>query len=75
LEHLELILLFLLVPVAALTAVARALGVPYPILLVVGGSVLGFVPGVPEVELDPELVLFIVLPPLLFHGAFFASLG
>src|SRR3954471_23872961 len=74
-EHVELILLFLLVSVAALTALARALDVPYPILLVLGGSVIGFLPGVPEVELDPDLVLLIVLPPLLFQAAVFASLG
>jgi CPA1 family monovalent cation:H+ antiporter len=48
--------------------------IPYPILLVVGGSVLGFVPGIPEVELEPDLVLVIFLPPLLFHQAYFSSL-
>ncbi|RKQ92999.1 sodium/proton antiporter (CPA1 family) [Solirubrobacter pauli] len=73
-EHVELVLLFLLVAVAALTWLSSALDVPYPILLVLGGSVLGFVPGVPEVELNPDLVLLIVLPPLLFHAAYFASL-
>jgi Na+/H+ antiporter len=72
-EHIELILLFLLVAVTGLTMLAQTLRVPYPILLVVGGSVLGFMPGVPEVELDPELVLLLFLPPLLFNAAFFAS--
>src|SRR4051794_1467820 len=72
-DHVELVLLFLLVTVAALTWLARALGVPYPILLVVGGSVIGFAPGVPSVELNPDLVLLLVLPPLLFHAAYFAS--
>ena len=74
-EHIELVLLFLLVAVAALTWLARALDVPYPILLVVGGSVIGFLPGVPHVELDPDLVLLVVLPPLLFHASVFASVG
>ena len=73
-EHAELVVLFLLVTVAALTALARVLGVPYPILLVIGGSLVGFAPGVPDVELDPELVLFIFLPPLLFNAAYFSSL-
>jgi CPA1 family monovalent cation:H+ antiporter len=73
-EHAELIVLFLLVAVAALTTLARVLGVPYPILLVIGGSLVGFAPGVPDVELDPELVLFIFLPPLLFNAAYFSSL-
>src|SRR4051812_36845265 len=43
-------------------------------MLVVGGSVIGFAPGVPIVELQPDLVLLIVLPPLLYHEAYFASL-
>jgi monovalent cation/hydrogen antiporter len=73
-EHVELILLFLLVAVAVLTGLAQALRVPYPILLVVGGSVLGFMPGVPHIELEPDLVLLIFLPPLLFNAAYFASL-
>ena len=72
-EHVELVVLFLLVTVAALTALARVLGVPYPILLVVGGSLVGFVPGVPDVELEPDLVLLIFLPPLLFNAAYFSS--
>ena len=43
---------------------------PYPIVLVLGGLVLGFVPGVPSAELPPELVLVLFLPPLLFQEAF-----
>ena len=73
-EHLELVLLFLLLAVIALTGLARVLDVPYPILLVIGGSVLGFAPGVPDVELAPELVLLVFLPPLLFDAAFKSSL-
>jgi Na+/H+ antiporter len=72
--HLDLILLFLLVAVAALTVLARALDVPYPITLVVGGSLVGFVPGVPPIALDSDLVLLIFLPPLLFNAAYFSSL-
>jgi len=55
----------LLVAVAGLLALAPALRVPYPILLVLGGLVLGVVPGVPTLELPPELVLVAILPPLL----------
>jgi CPA1 family monovalent cation:H+ antiporter len=72
--HLELIILGLLVAVAGLGAVARVLDVPYPILLVLGGLVLGFAPGIPSIELPPELVLLIFLPPLLYGAAFFTSL-
>jgi Na+/H+ antiporter len=72
-DHIELVLLFLLVAVSALTALARVLNVPYPILLVIGGSLVGFVPGVPDVQLDPDIVLLIFLPPLLFNAAYFTS--
>jgi len=72
-EHIELVVLFLLVAVAVLTALARVLGLPYPILLVIGGSLVGFAPGVPDVQLDPDLVLLIFLPPLLFNAAYFSS--
>jgi len=64
----------LLVAVAVLGATARAINVPYPIVLVVGGLGLGFLPGLPDVELEPDLVLVIFLPPLLYSAAFFASL-
>jgi monovalent cation/hydrogen antiporter len=70
----ELILLALVAGVTALTALAPALRVPYPILLVLGGLALGFIPGVPEVSLPPELVLVGVLPPLLYSASFFTSL-
>ncbi len=69
-----LVALGLLTVVAALLASAPTLRIPYPILLVVGGLALGVVPGVPEFELEPELVLFGVLPPLLYGAAFFTSL-
>lgn len=60
--------------VAGLAVVARLVQVPYPILLVLGGLGLGSVPGVPELELDPDLVLLIFLPPLLYAAAFFSNL-
>lgn len=51
-DHVELIVPFLLAAVAALTALAGRLDVPYPIALVLGGSAIGFPPGVPDVQLD-----------------------
>ena len=71
----ELVLVSLLVSVAVLSAAARSVNIPYPIVLVVGGLVLGFVPGMPTVELAPELVLVVFLPPLLYSAAFFANLN
>jgi Na+/H+ antiporter len=73
-HHIELIILGLLLATAVLGVLAGKLRVPYPITLVVGGAVIGFVPGVPDVRLEPELVLLIFLPPLLYGAAFFTSL-
>ena len=72
--HTELVLAGLLFAVAALVTAARVLNVPYPVFLVLGGLLTAFVPGVPDLRLDPELVLLIFLPPLLYSAAFFASL-
>ena len=47
---------------------------PYPIVLVLGGLALGGIPGLPDVALDPDLVLVLFLPPLLYSSAFFVSL-
>jgi Na+/H+ antiporter len=66
--------LALILAVATMLAVAPTLRIPYPILLVLGGLVIGLVPGMPEFELPPELVFFGVLPPLLYSAAFFTSL-
>jgi monovalent cation/hydrogen antiporter len=72
-EGFEVVLAAVLVSVAVLNALASRIGIPYPIVLVLGGLALGLVPGVPEVELDPELVLLAFLPPLLYSAAFFAE--
>jgi CPA1 family monovalent cation:H+ antiporter len=73
-DHIEAVIISLLVAVVVLSALADRFGVPYPILLVLGGLGLGFAPGVPDVRLDPDLVLVVFLPPLLYSGAFFANL-
>ena len=70
----ELQLLVLLVTAAALLILAGPLRIPYPILLVLGGLLLGFAPGVPEVTMPPEIVLVGILPPLLYVAAYFTGL-
>ncbi len=64
----------LLVAATGLALLARRVGVPYPILLVLGGLLLGFVPGLPRVTLDPELVFLLFLPPILFAAGYFTSI-
>jgi Na+/H+ antiporter len=70
----EIFIAALFVAVAGLNALARWLDVPYPIPLVLGGLALGLVPGIPHIELEPDLVLLIFLPPLLYAAAFFSDL-
>jgi Na+/H+ antiporter len=72
--HNALVLLALLVAGAGLLVLAPVLRRPYPILLVLGGLALGFVPGIPHVALRPDIVLVALLPPLLYSSAFFTSL-
>jgi CPA1 family monovalent cation:H+ antiporter len=74
LSHHELFnLLVLLAAGATMLVLAPKLRVPYPIILVLGGLALGFVPGLPEIDLPPDLVLVGVLPLLLYGAAFFTS--
>jgi CPA1 family monovalent cation:H+ antiporter len=72
--HDELILLALLLAMAALLVAAPIARIPYPIFLVLAGLALGFVPGIPDLRLPPDVVLVAVLPPLLYLSAFFTSL-
>jgi Na+/H+ antiporter len=70
----SLALVAILVSVALLLVAAERTSIPYPILLVVGCIGLGFIPGIPDIQLPPDLVLIAVLPPLLYGSAFFTSL-
>ena len=71
-HHAEpVVLLFVLV--AGLVILANKLEVPYPVLLVLGGLALSFIPFLPVIRLDPDLVLFFFLPPLLYPAALFTS--
>jgi Na+/H+ antiporter len=72
LHQLETVIL-LLIAVLALAAFARKLVIPYPILLVIGGLVLGLIPGVPTLRLDPDIVFLVFLPPILWSAAYFTS--
>jgi CPA1 family monovalent cation:H+ antiporter len=67
------IVLGLLLAVTALALLARRAHVPYPILLVLGGLVLGFVPGLRPVQLDPDVVFLIFLPPLITAAGWYTS--
>jgi CPA1 family monovalent cation:H+ antiporter len=73
-DDIQILLAALFVSAAGLNAVSNWLKVPYPIPLVIGGLALGLIPGIPDIRLDPDLVLLVFLPPLLYASAFFADL-
>src|SRR5919202_687257 len=66
-------LILLLGAAALLAQLARTLKVPYPVFLVLGGLVIGFVPGLPALQVPPEVIFLVFLPPLLNYAAFFSS--
>ncbi|MCW2922829.1 MAG: Na+/H+ antiporter [Thermoleophilia bacterium] len=59
---------------AALATLAQSSRLPYPIFLVLAGLAIGFVPGVPTPQLDPDVVFLVFLPPLIYAAAYFTSL-
>src|SRR3989454_4144899 len=67
------IILALLVAVVLLGIAARRLGVPSPVLLVVGGLVIALLPGLPPVEFEPRLIFVVFIPPLLYRAALTSS--
>jgi len=71
--EIQLVFLLLLLFVIVFGLLARRIGIPYPIVMVVGGLALGFVPGLPTFTLNPDLIFLIVLPPLLYAAAWTTS--
>jgi CPA1 family monovalent cation:H+ antiporter len=68
-SELQLIFLLLMLFVVVFAWLARKLEIPYPIVLVIAGLLLGFVPGIPKITLNPDVVFLLVLPPLLYAAA------
>jgi len=72
--HLTLLyVLALLFAVFLLVMLARRIHVAYPIFLVIAGLGISFIPGIPQLHLDPELIFLIFLPPLLYEAAWYTS--
>jgi len=63
------VIIFLLSVLISLSAVIERIKVPQPILLVVAGLLIGFIPALPDLALDPDIIFLIFLPPLLFDAA------
>jgi Na+/H+ antiporter len=66
-------LIAVLFAAVVLVRLAELVSIPYPIVLVVGGVAIGFVPGLPQIRLAPESIFLIFLPPLLHASGFAAS--
>src|SRR3954467_292620 len=66
-------LILLLAAAAVLVRVADRISVPYPIVLVIGGLAIGLVPALPDLELDPDVVFLVFLPPLLHAAGWYYS--
>jgi monovalent cation/hydrogen antiporter len=62
-------MLALVVAIVLIEMLADKLRIAYPILLVIAGLVIGFIPTLPKVQVDPDMIFFIFLPPLLFEAA------
>lgn len=63
------VIIFLLVILIGFAAVADKHSLPYPIVLVSAGLIIGFIPVLPDLALDPDIVFLLFLPPLLYHAA------
>ncbi|MBD9497279.1 Na+/H+ antiporter [Ensifer sp. ENS01] len=73
--HLFELVIGMFVAIIALHYVAHRLGLPPSVALLSGGAMLAFMPGLPAIAVDPELVLVIFLPPLLLDGAWTIAVG
>ena len=72
-QGIEIVFLLLLLFVVVFGVLARKLAIAYPIVLVIGGLLLSFIPGIPKIALNPDLVFFVILPPLLYSAAWLTS--
>src|SRR3954465_4949259 len=64
--------MLLLLAIALLAQLAGRLNVPYPVFLVYGGVAIALIPGIPQLDLQPDIVFLVFLPPLLYAAAFTA---
>ena len=68
-----LLIISLLFAVSMLVMLGQKLKISYPIFLVIGGLLISFIPGVPLIQMDPDMILTLFLPPLLYEAAWYTS--
>ncbi|MFT4095411.1 MAG: Na+/H+ antiporter [Niabella sp.] len=64
------VIIFILAIMIGLSALADKIRIPYPVLLITGGIAMGYIPVLPHVEIEPDIIFLIFLPPLLYDAAF-----
>jgi CPA1 family monovalent cation:H+ antiporter len=72
-QTVQLVFLLLLLFVVVFGELARRLKVAYPIVMVIAGTVLAIIPGIPRIGLNPDVIFFVILPPLLYNAAWLTS--
>ncbi|SEL45369.1 Na+/H+ antiporter [Parapedobacter koreensis] len=72
-EHQLLLILALFFAMALLYLLSQRINISYPIFLVIGGLGISFIPGIPSIVVDPDMIFLIFLPPLLFEAAWYTS--
>jgi Na+/H+ antiporter len=68
-----LVILILLFAIFMLVMLGQKLKISYPIFLVLAGLAISFIPGIPEIQIKPELIFLLFLPPLLYEAAWYTS--
>lgn len=63
------IVVFIMAILIILTAIANKRKLPFPVLLLIAGLIIGFIPGLPELAMDPHVIFVIIIPPLLYDAA------
>src|SRR5689334_16914033 len=67
------IIIFILAVLISLSALIEKIKIPNPVFLVIAGFAIGFIPALPDLVLDPDVIFLVFLPPLLYDAAFRTS--
>lgn len=67
--------IFVIFVIILINWISIKIKIPSSVMLIIGGSILAFIPNLPNIEFEPELILLILLPPLLMDGAYFTAVA
>ena len=72
-EHQLVLIIALILAICVLIMVSQRIKVAYPIMLVLGGVAMSFIPGMPRFNINPDLIFLVFLPPILYEAAYYNS--